>query len=229
MFCCQVSSFHLYPNLGQMRWQLCHAQVSRTLGEDKTWFILPHGTLRKEWKSSTFPGDSAGMDIGKGNGKRKFLLSPLCLIFEIFYALWKQTEGYMALHIHTLLPLSAHPLVLLSSSLISVSIVCFKPKSSGWVLLAGLQPFVRCCFHWECCENIAHPFSGCFGGSRAGSSSWWEKRLHWEGGSFVLAVRGVPFWQVTPVFCSFYKNSSSGNQRYWQQLWIPGIVIQNRR
>lgn len=137
-FSCVVPRFFLStftPNLGQMRWQLCHAQVSRSQGKNKTWFIFFLMELYEKSGGGVLfleiGLDSAGLDTGKGNGKRKFLLSPLCLIFELFHALWKQIQGYMALHIHSLLPLSAPLLVLQSSSLISVFVSVSNPNLVG--------------------------------------------------------------------------------------------------
>lgn len=157
----QISSFHLYP----LPWAIeivvglsCTSFRTSRKGQ-KVIHFLPHGTLRNGCRRSTFPGDSAHWE----REQKKEILSPLYLIFELFYALQKQTDcvcGSVYSHSSTSFCISPGSSVFIIHFCIHIY---FKPESSKWGWIAELHPFFSHCLHWERFENIAHPFPGCFG------------------------------------------------------------------
>lgn len=174
MFCCQISVFHLYSSpWGNKIARLSCSRFELSRKGQKVIYFFPHGALRKDWRRTTFPGYSTYW--AREWKKEIFSFSVVSNLWTLMPSGSRQRGCvYDSVYSHSSTSFYTSP----GSSVFVTHFcvrICFKSECSGWGLSAGLHPFVSHCLHWECFENIAHPFPGRFGVSLAGWSSCWEK------------------------------------------------------
>lgn len=214
MFCCQICSFQLYPSpwTNKVAGLSCSSFKISGKGQ-KVMYLFPMTLLRKDCRRSTFPGDKciAGKGMEEGNFF-SIVSNPRTLP-----SLEADKKGLcicMTLCIHALLPLPTSLCVLLFSLFISIS-VSISNQNLVVEIISWIAPICQSL----CSLGTLWEYSTSFSWLLWWQSCWLKLLLEETrpdgGGSFLLIVHSVPFWQVMLFFFKFLRK---------QFIWQPAIL-----